>query len=89
MSEALLRPGRYRHYKGRDYEVVALARHSETGEPLVVYRTLYGDFSWWVRPLAMFCEQVQVEGQLLPRFAWQGPTSGLACGPVAQQAGAD
>ena len=56
-----MRPGRYRHYKGKDYQVIGLARHSETEEPLVVYRTLYGDFDLWVRPLAMFNEVVEVQ----------------------------
>ena len=63
------RPGRYRHYKGKDYEVVGTARHSETEEPLVVYRTLYGDFSLWVRPLAMWNETVEIDGRQVPRFA--------------------
>ncbi len=49
-----MRPGRYRHYKGKDYEVIGLATHSETEEQLVVYRTLYGNFDLWVRPQAMF-----------------------------------
>ena len=62
-------PGRYRHYKGGEYEVVGTARHSETEEPMVVYRTLYGDFSLWVRPLAMFTETVEVAGARVPRFA--------------------
>ncbi len=62
-------PGRYRHYKGKDYEVMGVARHSETEEWVVVYRTLYGDFSWWVRPAAMFTEQVEVDGRWVPRFA--------------------
>ena len=64
-----VRPGTYRHYKGNDYEVIGTARHSETEEPLVVYRTLYGDFSLWVRPLAMFTETVEVGGTRVPRFA--------------------
>jgi hypothetical protein len=64
-----LRPGRYRHYKGNDYEVIGIARHSETEEEMVVYRKLYGDHSLWVRPLAMFLEQVEVNGRLVPRFA--------------------
>ena len=63
------RPGRYRHYKGNEYEVVGTARHSETEEPLVVYRTLYGEFSLWVLPLAMFMETVEIEGRTVPRFA--------------------
>ena len=70
-----VRPGRWRHYKGRDYEVIGLARHSETEEPLVVYRTLYGDFSLWVRPLAMWQETVVVEGRSVPRFAFVGETA--------------
>lgn len=65
-----LRPGRYRHYKGKEYQVVGVARHSETGEEYVVYRCLYGDFSLWVRPLAMFTERVVVDGRPVPRFAW-------------------
>lgn len=60
--------GRYRHYKGAEYEVFFVARHSETEEELVVYRTLYGDFSHWVRPLAMFTETVLVDGVSMPRF---------------------
>ena len=65
-----MRPGRYRHYKGKDYQVIGLARHSETEEPLVVYRTPYGDFDPWVRPLAMFNEQVEVDGEAYPRFTF-------------------
>lgn len=65
-------PGRYRHYKGKDYEVVGIARHSETEEELVVYRCLYGDESLWVRPLTMFLEQVEIEGRLVQRFAHLG-----------------
>lgn len=63
------KPGRYRHYKGNEYEVVGLARHSETMEPLVVYRALYGEFGLWVRPREMFLESVDVDGKRLPRFA--------------------
>lgn len=66
---ATLKPGLYRHYKGRDYEVLGVARHSETEEELVVYRCLYGDFGLWVRPLAMFVETVTVDGSERPRFA--------------------
>ncbi len=65
-----LKPGRYRHYKGSDYQVIDVARHSETEEWLVVYRTLYGDFDLWVRPLEMFIEEVEVEGKTLPRFTF-------------------
>lgn len=63
-----LKPGRYRHYKGNDYQVVGVARHSETAEQLVVYQPLYGERGLWVRPLSMFIEQVEVDGQLVPRF---------------------
>ena len=67
---ASIKSGRYRHYKGRFYEVIDVARHSETEELLVIYRCLYGDYSLWVRPLAMFLETVTVNGKNLPRFAW-------------------
>ncbi len=67
MSRKVL-PGRYRHYKGKDYEVIGTARHSETEEWLVVYRCLYGDQSLWVRPLDMFNESVTVAGEEVPRF---------------------
>lgn len=61
-------PGRYRHYKGGEYELVGIARHSETLEPLVVYRPLYGEGALWVRPHAMFFGEVEVEGRRRPRF---------------------
>lgn len=64
-----LQPGRYRHYKGKLYEVIDVARHSETEEQLVVYRCLYGDYSLWVRPLQMFLEMVDADGEKVPRFA--------------------
>ena len=68
------RPGRYRHYKGKDYQVIDLARHSETEEVLVVYKLLYGDFSLWVRPQAMFTATVTLpDGTVTPRFAYLGP----------------
>lgn len=62
-------PGRYRHYKGKDYEVIDLARHSETEEWMVVYRCLYGDHSLWVRPLSMFRDSVELAGEQVPRFS--------------------
>ena len=62
-------PGIYRHYKGSLYEVMGTAQHSESEEPLVVYRALYGDYGLWVRPLAMFTESVTKEGNTQPRFA--------------------
>jgi hypothetical protein len=64
----MVMPGRYRHYKGQEYEVLGVARHSETEEEFVVYRALYGDFGLWVRPLAMFEELVDIDGRLIPRF---------------------
>ena len=64
------RPGRYRHYKGNDYLVLGVARHTETEEVLVVYRALYGARGLWVRPAAMFNESVSVDGRTQPRFAF-------------------
>lgn len=64
----LLKSGLYRHYKGNDYFVFQVATHSETREPLVFYRCLYGDYSWWVRPLDMFLETVELAGETIPRF---------------------
>lgn len=61
--------GKYRHYKGKEYQVVAVAKHSETQEELVVYHLLYGDFSYWVRPLTMFTETIVVDGVEQPRFS--------------------
>lgn len=61
-------PGLYRHYKGNDYRVLGLARHSETLAPLVVYQALYGERGLWVRPAAMFIESVLIAGQSQPRF---------------------
>ena len=65
--------GRYRHYKGNEYKVVGIARHSETLEEHVVYRALYGDHGLWVRPRTMFEETVEVGGRKVPRFAFLGP----------------
>lgn len=60
--------GRYQHYKGGEYEVLGVARHSETDERVVVYRPLYGERALWVRPLSMFTETVDVAGETIPRF---------------------
>ncbi|HBN14650.1 MAG: hypothetical protein CMQ46_04205 [Gammaproteobacteria bacterium] len=65
-----LKPGTYRHYKGPLYDVIGVARHSETEEALVVYRPQYGERGLWVRPLTMFTETVTVDGQDVPRFAY-------------------
>jgi hypothetical protein len=64
--------GRYRHYKGNDYQVIGVARHSETLEELVVYQALYGERGLWVRPAAMFAETIEIEGKIQPRFAFLG-----------------
>jgi hypothetical protein len=61
-------PGRYRHYKGMEYDVVGTVRHSETLEPLTLYRALYGEHGLWVRPAAMFNENVIIDGIEQPRF---------------------
>jgi hypothetical protein len=61
-------PGRYRHYKGGEYELIGVAHHSETLEPMVVYRSLAGHGGWWVRPHALFFETVRVDGLPRPRF---------------------
>ncbi len=68
MSESELKTGRYRHYKGGEYQVLGVARHSETEEQLVVYRPLYGEQGLWVRPLAMFTETIERDGLVQPRF---------------------
>ena len=65
-----LTPGRYRHFKGGEYEVLAVATHSETHEPLVVYRPLDNAAGWWVRPLTMFRETVAHDGKTVPRFTF-------------------
>ena len=65
-----MKTGRYRHYKGNEYIVLGLARHSETDEELVVYRPDYGERGLWVRPKSMFLETVLVDGRQVPRFEW-------------------
>ena len=68
----MLKLGRYEHYKGNYYEIIGVARHSETMEDLVVYRALYGERGLWVRPLTMFLEEVEVAGKKVPRFKYIG-----------------
>ena len=63
-----LKPGKYRHFKGGEYELLAVATHSETDEPMVVYRALYGQMGLWVRPAAMWTEIVDRDGYHGPRF---------------------
>lgn len=67
-----IKPGRYRHFKGKEYEVLGVARHSETEEELVVYRALYGDFGLWVRPVSMWNETVERDGRTFRRFTYIG-----------------
>lgn len=66
------KPGLYQHYKGAEYRVIECARHSETEEWLVVYRPCYGEQGLWVRPLEMFVETVQIDGEDMPRFRYVG-----------------
>ena len=66
--EDMIRPGRYRHFKGNEYEVLYTAKHSETLEPMVVYRALYGERGVWVRPVSMWNEIVTREGKSFRRF---------------------
>jgi len=63
-----IQPGRYRHFKGNEYEVLYLAKHSETLEPMVVYRALYGEHGIWVRPASMWNETVERDGHVFTRF---------------------
>ena len=65
--------GLYQHYKGDMYQLIGIARHSETLEQLAVYQALYGDFGLWIRPLAMFQETVEYEGKTVPRFTFIKP----------------
>jgi len=67
-----LAPGRYRHYKGGEYEVFGVARHSETLEIVVVYQTLYDDSGWWIRPFEMFTGTLEVDGVVRKRFEYIG-----------------
>lgn len=70
MRQRKLKLGVYKHYKGKLYEVLGMAEHSESLEKLVVYKKLYDDFGLWVRPLAMFLETVEVDGKRVSRFTY-------------------
>ena len=72
----MIKLGKHRHYKGKEYEVIGTARHSETLEELVIYRALYGDFDLWARPLKMFLEKVEIGGKKMPRFQYLGDPRG-------------
>lgn len=63
-----IKPGKYRHFKGKEYEVLGMARHSETEEELVVYRAMYGEGGLWVRPVSMWYEKVERDGEIYQRF---------------------
>lgn len=65
-----LKKGKYRHFKGKEYELIDIATHSETMEPMVVYRALYGEQGLWVRPAAMWTETVERDGYRGPRFQY-------------------
>lgn len=63
-----IKKGRYKHFKGAEYEVIGIAKHSETMEELIVYQALYGERALWVRPISMFLDMKEIEGRLVPRF---------------------
>ena len=68
----MIKPGKYRHFKGNEYEVIGTAKHSETMEEMVVYRALYGEFGLWVRPASMWEENVERDGKTYQRFTYIG-----------------
>ena len=68
----MIRPGRYRHFKGKYYEVIGIAKHSETEEEMVVYRQLYGEHGLWVRPASMWEEIIERDGKTYQRFTYVG-----------------
>lgn len=70
--EQTIHLGKYRHFKGNEYEVIGIARHSETDEAMVVYRPLYGEGGLWVRPASMWNETVERDGQVYQRFTYIG-----------------
>lgn len=75
MGDKKLKLGKYRHYKGKEYEVIGVAKHSETLEELVIYRALYGKHDLWARPLKMFIERISIDGKKLSRFEYVGDGS--------------
>jgi hypothetical protein len=68
----MIKFGKYRHYKGNEYQIIGVAKHSETLEEMVVYQKLYDDHALWVRPLSMFIEDVEIDGKKIPRFEYIG-----------------
>ena len=71
-SKKRIAPGKWKHFKGNSYEVVGIAKHSETLEPMVIYRALYGNGDLWTRPVSMWLEQVTMDGRTFPRFTYEG-----------------
>lgn len=83
-----VRPGVYRHYKNKDYAVLGCAKHTETGEEVVVYRALYGAHELWVRPKDMFLGQVTIQGRVMPRFQYVGDEPPEGTGDAGRPAAA-
>ncbi|AWW28583.1 MAG: hypothetical protein PWP56_918 [Acetobacterium sp.] len=75
MKQDIIKPGRYRHYKGNEYEVIGVGTHSETLETLVIYRPLYGEGGLWVRPVTMWDEIIEKDGVIMKRFEYIGEAS--------------
>jgi Uncharacterized protein conserved in bacteria len=75
VKQDIIKPGRYRHYKGNEYEVIGVGTHSETLETLVIYRPLYGEGGLWVRPVTMWDEIIEKDGVIMKRFEYIGEAS--------------
>jgi len=75
VKQEIIKPGRYRHYKGNEYEVIGVGSHSETLEAMVIYRPLYGEGGLWVRPAAMWNEIIEKGGVMIKRFEYIGEAS--------------
>jgi hypothetical protein len=75
VKQEIIKPGRYRHYKGNEYEVIGVGSHSETLEAMVIYRPLYGEGGLWVRPATMWNEIIEKDGVMMKRFEYIGEAS--------------